>query len=261
MSQEDRLLEQQREHFNSIADRYHRGRSGVNHLHLKQLMWHQALAPFRATWENRHIDVLEPMCGFCDGYDILKQHLGQDVGYHGFDYSDSVIDAVRQERPELDVWQADATKFTTNDTFDIIIILGGIHHTPLAARKIIERTAAFLRPGGLFISLEPTHGNPLFRAARSVIYRRNSLFDEETERAFPVNDLLSIFTGAGLAPVSVLYPGLMSYVLYYNPDAFPFLNVGGERLVSTIYAVDRLFIQNFIGRTLSFATLSIWRKP
>jgi hypothetical protein len=75
-----------------------------------------------------------------------------------------------------------------------------------------------------------------------------------------VSGLIDIFEKPGLKLRKILYPGLLSYVLYYNPDAFPFLNIGGRNLVDATYALDKLFYKNVVGRTLSFATLSIWTK-
>jgi hypothetical protein len=117
-----------------------------------------------------------------------------------------------------------------------------------------------LRRGGYFINLEPTNGNSIARMVRERIYERNSLFDEKTERAFDVDTLFSFFQNAGLSLSKVMYPGLLSYVLYYNPDAFPSLNLGGERCVRAAFAADRLFFRTALGRILSFATLTAWRK-
>jgi hypothetical protein len=126
---------------------------------------------------------------------------------------------------------------------------------------VVRNLAPGLRPGGLFINLEPTHGNPVTKAVRDRIYRRNALFDERTERAFGVGELYAMFRGAGLELVEAQHPGLLSYVLYYNPDAFPNLNLGGERCVRAAFALDRPFLRTFVGRRLSFATLTLWRKP
>jgi len=73
--------------------------------------------------------------------------------------------------------------------------------------------------------------------------------------------LSAFFTDAGLAPKDLCFPGLSAYVLYYNPDAFPKLNLGGKKLVKTLFNLDRLFLRNTIGRVFSFATLSLWQKP
>jgi hypothetical protein len=58
-----------------------------------------------------------------------------------------------------------------------------------------------------------------------------------------------------------MYPGLAAYVLYYNPDAFPALNFGGPETVRRLFALERPFLRSAAARTLSFATLSLWRKP
>jgi SAM-dependent methyltransferase len=140
------------------------------------------------------------------------------------------------------------------------MLLGGLHHVPDAAPKVVRRLARALKANGILISFEPTFGNPLTRKVRERIYARNSLFDATTERSFAVEELLRMFDEAGLEPVDILFPGLLSYVLYYNPDAFPRLNVGGPRMVRLTFALDRLLFRSTLGRWLSFATLSIWRR-
>jgi len=259
--QNDDLIERQREHFNSIADRYHEGRQASNHLYLKDLMWRDVFSHF-PDLKGSKLDVLEAMCGFCDGYGLVRRHLSSEIRYRGFDYSDAVVETVKRDHPDLDVWQADATKYRpAADSCDLIILIGGLHHSPLDAQAIVKNLAPGLRTGGLFVSYEPTHGNPLFRMVREGIYQNNSLFDEQTERAFPVSGLVHMFTEAGLRSELICYPGLLSYIMYYNPDAFPALNVGGKSLVSLLYAFDKLFYKNPVGRALSFATLSVWSKP
>jgi SAM-dependent methyltransferase len=257
----DELLERQREHFNSIADRYHEGRQTPNHLYLKHRMWTDVFSDL-SDFKDRRIEVLEPMCGFCDGFDIVSKYLSSNISYKGFDYSDSAVETSRRERPGLEIWQADATKYRPpENSCDLIILIGGLHHTPLDAPDIVANLAPALRSGGIFVNFEPTHGNPVFEKVRDGIYRRNSLFDQQTERAFPVTKLVGMFEHAGLRLRKILYPGLLSYVLYYNPDAFPFLNVGGRGLVAATYAFDKLIYRSKIGRALSFATLSVWTKP
>lgn len=261
VSSNDRdLIDRQREHFNSIAARYHAERNSPNHLYLKKLMWGRILGDI-TRFCGRRIDVLEPMCGFSDGLQIAG-YLSDQVSYSGFDFSDTVVSMLKSERPELNIWHADATQYEPPpQAFDVIVLIGGLHHTPDHAASIVSRLAKGLRPQGLFISYEPTSGNPLFRKVRARIYKKNSLFDEKTERDFRVDELLRFFSDEGLRPIKVRYPGLLSYVLFYNPDAFPALNVGGNWLVKTTFELDRLFYGNRIGRWLSFATLSIWERP
>ncbi|NKB56446.1 MAG: methyltransferase domain-containing protein [Alphaproteobacteria bacterium] len=254
------LLERQREHFNGIAERYQTHRRHANHLLLKELTWATALRDLPLPRKQRY-RVLEAMCGFADGADILGDHLNAEIDYAGFDYSDAVIAELARGKPHLNVWQADATTWRPECTeFDIVILLGGLHHVPGHAAEVVKSMASGLSPGGLFINYEPTHGNRVTRWARERVYDKNSLFDEETERGFSVGELETFFEDANLVPERILFPGLLSYILYYNPDAFPFLNLGGEKLVNAAFRFDSLFMGNSVGRALSFATLSIWKK-
>jgi SAM-dependent methyltransferase len=249
------------EHFDSIAARYYAARRHPNHVLLKDLLWEHVLRRTPLWSGRRPIEVLEPMCGYADGKFILERHLGRQVRYTGFDYSGSVVDRLRALHPGLDVRRADVTTFEpTPSGYDVIMLLGGLHHVPDAAPKVVRRLARALKANGILISFEPTFGNPLTRKVRERIYARNSLFDATTERSFAVEELLRMFDEAGLEPVDILFPGLLSYVLYYNPDAFPRLNVGGPRMVRLTFALDRLLFRSTLGRWLSFATLSIWRR-
>lgn len=250
------------EHFDSIAERYYTARRHTNHVLLKDLLWEDVLRRTPLQSSRGPIDVLEPMCGYADGKRILERHLGCALRYNAFDYSSGVVDRLRALNPGLDVQRADVTTFEpASCSYDLIMLLGGLHHVPDAAPDVVARLARALRPGGILISFEPTFGNSLTRSVRERIYARNSLFDARTERSFAVDELRRMFEAAALEPLDILYPGLLSYVLYYNPDAFPLLNVGGPSLVRLTFALDRLLMRATLGRWLSFATLSVWRRP
>ncbi len=253
-------VERQKQHFDRIAADYHRARQGENHGLLKRLIWSDFLAEKRAWLAKPGLRVLEAMCGFADGEAILKAALGTAPDYTGFDYSDSVVDAMHAAAPSLRILRQDVTTFVPSQTYDVVMCLGGLHHVPHAADIAVRNLAAALAPGGFLISIEPTAGNPLFAWLREAIYRRNALFDAETERGFGVAELAAMLERAGLRCEDVCYPGLLAYVLYYNPDAFPWLNRGGPGLVRAIYRIERPFLRTPLARWLSFATLSIWRK-
>jgi len=253
-------IQQQIEHFDRIADRYYDARNQRNHLLLKDLMWRDFLVN-KAFLRRDGLRTLEAMCGFCDGKYILERHLKITIDYTAFDYSSAVIERLQASRPELNVFRGNVTEFCCDEKFDLIILLGGLHHVPDHAKSSVRKLTESLLPGGYFLSAEPTHGNPIFKSVREYIYKRNSLFDEDTERAFSVEELKALFTNAGLILADISFPGLLSYILYYNPDAFKILNKGSSSLVRATYAFDRLWMRNWIGKVFSFATLSLWQKP
>lgn len=259
MSDVDKI-ERQRKHFNDISELYYNARNTANPLLIKHLIWKDFLSEKKELKQNNTL-VLEAMCGFAEGKELLEKHLGIQIVYRGTDYSDEVVKRVRQNYPDLDVMQQDVTKFTPDKLYDIVMVIGGLHHVPDMAQDVVSRLSSAIRPGGYFINFEPTSGNPLFCWIREYIYKHNKLFDEQTERAFSLPELFQMFKSANLSLVDVMYPGLLAYVLYYNPDAIPALNIGGVRWVKAIHAMDRIFYRTIIGRWLSFATLTLWQKP
>lgn len=252
-------VSRQRQHFDAIAQDYAAARCQANHLAFKELMWEEFLSDKRALFGVRPM-VLEPMCGTADGYELLTRHLGLSIDYEGFDVSDAMIASARGRSPSLHLYRADVTRFEPSKIYDLALILGGLHHVPHAAAEVVSRLRQALRPAGYFLSWEPTHGNPLFEAVRRAIYRRNPVFEATTERAFGTSELFSMFEDAGFRLVDVMYPGLMGYVLYYNPDAFPYLNLGTPRIVRCLWRLERPLMRTRVARMLSFATLSLWQR-
>jgi SAM-dependent methyltransferase len=254
------LVEQQREHFNRISSQYFAARNNANHLLLKQLLWRYFLKrhPYLKEQVNR---VLEPMCGTAEGYEILRSNLSKDFSYLGFDYSESMVDFARSQHPKLNIIHGDVTTFEPDgEPYDIIFLIGGLHHVFSRTSDVLKNLGRALRPNGYFLSFEPTHNNWIARRVRQSIYKSNNLFDADTEQGFEYYGLDNHFTDAGFEKVDDVYAGLLAYILYYNPDAFPMLNVGGSALVRATFAIDRLLWTNWIGRKLSFATISLWQR-
>lgn len=253
-------VDRQRDHFNKIASAYVAGRNERNHIAVKELIWREAVrgVDFKLP---PCFSVLEPMCGVGDGFHLAKRHIGENFDYAGFDYSDEIVKSAKSKMPDARIWQADATRVELPaDKYDVAIILGGLHHVPFHVRQVLASVVGALKPGGYFINFEPTSGNPLFAKIREAIYKRNAIFDAETERAFTVGELVGLCERAGLRAERLTFPGLAAYSLYYNPYAFPALNIGSEGAVKAVFALDRLFLSNAVGRFFSFATFSIWRK-
>ena len=256
----DKLVEQQREHFNGISDKYFSARKHPNHLLLKNLIWEKFLQRNSAIAPEVNT-VLEPMCGMAEGYEILNKYLKPNLKYHGFDYSENMVEIAKSRTPELEIEWNDVTSYKSNGVlFDFIILIGGLHHVYSRTQEVLDNLGKALRSGGYFLSFEPTHNNWLTRRVRQRVYKSNDLFDDDTEQGFEYLDLDSYFKKAGYSKVDEVYPGLLAYVLYYNPDAFPKLNIGGPSLVKFLFFFDRIFWSNWIGRKLSFATISLWRR-
>ncbi len=252
-------VERQREHFESISERYLSARGSATHLALKALLWNDFLSR-NAHHLGRVRRVLEPMCGYGEGKAILEAGLGTTFEYVGFDYSRPLLEEASRRLPGCTLFVQDVTQFEAQAQFDVVILIGGLHHVHTQTAEVLQRLARALKPGGSMISFEPTQNNTITRSVRERIYRRNSLFDAQTERGYDLEELNALYAGAGLELLDQAFPGLLCYVLYYNPDAFPALNRGGVGLVRALYALERRIYRSAPARWASFATLSLLRR-
>lgn len=252
-------IEKQREHFENISEKYYNSRQLKSHLLLKDLMWDYFLKDKDCLKKN-NLRALEPMCGYGEGKDILEKHLGTKILYSGFDYSKNLVEKIKKSNPLADVVEMDITKFNPTEKYDLIIIIGGLHHVPFHVNSVLSKLYEALEKNGHFIYFEPTHNNWLFRKIRERIYKKNAFFDNDTERAFELKKINQVFLRHDFKIIDQIYPGLLSYIFYYNPDAFPFLNKGGNGLVKALFNFDKLFFRNFIGKKLSFATMTLLQK-
>jgi len=257
-SKQTDAIEHQRHHFEGIAKLYQQSRKNTNHLTFKNLMWQAFLSD--KDFQKEELAVLEPMCGDASGKRILTEHLPNIINYTGFDYSEIMITMARRQAPDLTLSVQDITQFECEQKFDLIILLSGLHHVYHHASAILAKLYDMLNPNGYFINLEPTSNLWCLNKARSLIYRKNRLFDAETEQDFSVHELNHLFIVNNFSLVDQIYPGLLAYILYYNPEAFPLLNMGNPWFVRLIFNLEKGFYRSTLGRKLSFATLSLWQK-
>lgn len=251
-------IENQRNHFNSIAEQYTTERKSIQHKLVKQATWDIFFK--KAPLPNKSsLMVLEAMCGEADGYEILKNHC-TSFTYEAFDYSESMVELAKKKLPDLNIFVADITTFSETNKYDIIILIGGLHHVYHYKEIAIQNMSQALKDNGILINYEPTHNNFIYRKIRERIYNKNKLFDETTEKGFSTNELNSLMLSANLIPRTQLYPGLLAYVLWYNPDAFPMLNRGSAMFVKSILALERKLYSTGFARYFSFTTLGCYQK-
>lgn len=252
-------VERQRQHFESISHEYFQQRQHPNHLRLKQLLWrayferHKNILPRGGT-------VLEAMCGHGEGKSILSEHLHPEFTYRGFDYSESMVQFARSIHGDV-IEVQDITHWQPQEQHDLVILIGGLHHVFQQTEDIMKRLYAALKPGGYFISMEPTHDNVIWGKVREHIYKKNHIFDAESEQGYDLRDLNRYYAQAGFEIVEQLHVGLLAYILYYNPDAFPMLNVGSPRIVELLVALEKPFYRTWLARKISFGTFTLLRRP
>jgi len=251
-------LKRQQEHFDSISHIYTESRNSGNHIFLKDKIWEYLFEKIDLKGEK--LLILEAMCGFADSYRMVKKHAKFNFIYEAFDYSENMVNEAKKQVPGLNVYHQDVTTFVAKDKYDVILIIGGLHHVYNHRFIVANNVSNALKKNGYLISFEPTHNNLMLRKIREKVYKNNNLFDNTTERGFSTDELNSIMANVGLIPFFQFYPGLLAYILWYNPDAFPFLNIGNKNVARSFIAFERRLWSTLFARYLSFATFSCYKK-
>lgn len=200
------------------------------------------------------------MCGYAEGKNILEKHLSLNIEYEGFDISDTHLDIIKKINPSIKAYKMNAINFKPVRKYDLVILIGGLHHIYKWARDFTNIIYDSLNDKGYFINSEPTHDNIIYKTIRSYTYKRCPILDCEGEKGFYLTELNNIYSSCGFKTIDQIYPGLFSYILYGNPQAFPFFNIGNEKIVKLLFNAEKKFFRNSIGRKCSFATLTLLKK-
>lgn len=251
--------EKQIKHFDERADAYYKARNQDKNVYYRKLLFSYCLRCI--TVEKEEIRVLEPMCGYGTGKRIVDTLFGNDrVIYEGFDASPEIINIAKEINPGVNFKVKDILDFSVEEQYDVVVIVGGIHHVPDFAPDALKKIYNALVPGGIFINFEPTYNNSIMKLATGGIYHRISSFEEATERRFSLDELNFLYKTAGFKLKRQLYPGLLSYLLWYNPQIFKKLNVGNKKLIKKVVKKECKLYAKSIGKKMSVATFSVLEK-
>lgn len=247
------------EHFESVSEKYFSTRQNQNHLLYKKLLWKYFFSLVKV--QKNQLNVLEPMCGYGEGGKILSENLSQDMNYTGFDASKTLVEkALADNVLNGKIVQDDVINFDTMEKYDCIVLIGGLHHVYSHRNQVLSNLYNCLNEGGIFINFEPTHNCIFTKKIREFIYKRHDFFDEDSEKGFEFLEYNEMFKNAGFKLQEQIFPGLLAYTLWYNPDAFPWLNIGKTKTVNALFSFEARFYKSRLSRKLSFCTLSLWEK-
>lgn len=257
---EKKMIEEQKKHFESIAQRYCDARKDLKHLCVKDYIWNYLFDFLSRYNNNKFVEILDAMCGNAECYDIIKSKAAFDFFYDAFDYSENMVKEAQLRHPDTNIFWGDITSLDLQKKYDMIFLIGGLHHVYNYRDIAVANISNALKDRGLFINFEPTHNNFFLRSVREYIYKKNSFFDDNTERAFTTLELNELMKNNNLFPVFQFFPGLLCYVLWYNPDAFPWLNIGSESFTKKLCKIESKIWRSKFAYYLSFATFTCYEK-
>ena len=200
----------QRDHYNAIHDEYDAHYGDESSLEYRRRFF---LDPLLEGLDLGGLDVADLAAG--SGY-TTKELLARypSVKPVGFDISDEACRAY-EAATGCPAHRIDLTRDVQLDRrFDVAIVIGGLHHCVSGLDKVLQNVGGLLKPGGLFLMVEPNRDcwlEPLRRAW----YRRDKYFEASTEAALSHDAILRsadrLFEG-----MSVTYAGGPAYFLICN---------------------------------------------
>jgi SAM-dependent methyltransferase len=157
----------------------------------------------------------------------------------GFDISTAACEAYRRNvgRPGI---ETDLTRRLDNaGTFDVAMVVGGLHHCVADLPAVLANLATMLKPGGRLLMLEPNRAFAL-DGVRRLWYRLDRYFDAATERALTPSELLK-HAGARFIPERVAYYGGPGYFLISQSLLFRIPKPVKRAISPPLMVVERTF--------------------
>jgi SAM-dependent methyltransferase len=193
-----------RELFDSVAEHYSAKDLAAGSRLARRRRLEQTIA---AVPGERFERVLEVGCGAGFGAEYLR---GRFDRYVGIDHSQRLIEVAREKNSgagiRFEVTSIEA--FEPPSDFDLIFMIGVLHHLEMPSRSL-KRMVQWLRGGGHLAANEPQPANPLIRIARRARMRHDSAYSSD-QVEFSVDDLRSLFQGAGLEKTEISAQGFLS---------------------------------------------------
>lgn len=242
---------QQQQHYEAIGSEYD---AHYNDVHSQTYMRRFAFEPMFAGVDLAGANVLEAMCG---GGQTTRYLLERKAVVTGLDISPQQITNFRSRHPDADaVCTSLLNSGLPSESYDVVAVVGGVHHMPPYVNECIAEIHRLLKPGGYFCFMEP-HCESLADSIRRVWYRHDPLF-ATNEEAINMKELRSQFSRE-FEFEREQYLGNFGYLFVLNSMVFR-IPVSLKGIYSpSMMALESLF-NRVSGKPLSCFVAARWKK-
>lgn len=202
----------QKQHYERIAAEYD---VHYNDLYSQKYMQRFVFEPMFAGIDVENKSVLEAMCG---GGQTTKFLLDNRAKVTGLDISPQQTANFKRRHQRAGVLCGSILNSgIASESFDIVTVVGGIHHMPPYTNESVLEIHRILKPGGYFCFMEP-HSESVAESFRRAWYKRDSLF-AENEAAVNMSELHERFSRY-FDFKNEHYLGNLGYLLVLNSMVF-----------------------------------------
>lgn len=198
--------------------------------------------------------VLEAMCGGGQTADYL---LDRRAEVTGLDISAKQVAHFQRRHPDAKVRCGSVLNSgIPAESYDIVSVVGGIHHMPPNVEQTIIEIHRVLKPGGFFCFMEP-HSESLAEGFRRTWYKHDPLF-AKNEAAINMTELRKAFADR-FDYKHELYLGNFGYLFVLNSMVFRI-----PKRLKSIYSPAMMALESFVnkigGKPLSCYVVGQWQK-
>lgn len=201
-------------------------------------------------------DVLEAMCGSGQATGFL---LEQQARVTGLDIAEPSIASFGARWPGArGICASILESGLPGASFDVVLVIGGLHHLHPDLDRGVREIARLLRPGGHFLFVEP-HAGSLPDVARKVWYKLDRFFAEneasvDVERMFGAHEAL-------FQKVDERYFGTIAYMLVFHAMLFRIPAGMKAYYAAPLFRLERL-LRPLESKRLSCLVAGHWiRRP
>ncbi len=225
----------QQQHYDKVAEAY---AANLSYPHTQEYMNYLDRVLREEVDEDSLGICAEVCCGTGEAFALFEESIDTGIGV---DVSTSMLAKAQQafSNSRLHFVQGDATLLPLSDNaFDSVIMLGGIHHVP-DRQALFQQVFRVLKPGGVFYWREPVSDFWLWRMLRAIVYRLSPMLDHDTERPLTYDETVPVLENAGFLDIRWRTCGFFGFCLFMNSDVL-FVN-RWFRFIPGIRAITRTF--------------------
>lgn len=241
----------QKEHYERIAAEYD---NHYNDLYSQKYIRRFITEPMFSGIDLNGKSVLESMCG---GGQVTEFLLESKAKVTGLDISPQQTANFKRRHPQANVVCGSILNSgIESESFDVVVVVGGIHHMPPHTDESINEIHRVLKPGGYFCFAEP-HSETLAETFRRAWYKRDSLF-AENEAAINIKELHKSFENLFDFKFEK-YLGNAGYLFILNSMVFR-IPLKLKPVYSPALMVTETVLNKLLGKPFSCYVVAQWQK-
>ena len=249
----DNSESKQESHYNDIAKEYADHYADVTAKNYRDLFIYNRMF---GGIQLENMDVLDAMCGM----GTTSQYLvNKKAKVTGIDISEELLKISKKNVPAAQYVKGSVLDMPfENEQFDIVSIVGGLHHLHPKMNEGINEILRVLKPNGLLICMEPPKESFLDRL-RQAWYKMDDYF-EDNEESINLTEIQNEFSNS-LDVAYRYYGGGPAYFLICNSLITRVPLWFKKVIAQPLFLIDR-FVEFFITpKTSAYVVFRLKKKP